>query len=368
MKTLLQRSYSTTALLTPSYSLGFCAATFLVLQVIGGFLLACHYEPSGLGAFLSVDSLCRDYDAGMVMRSMHANGASFFSFAVVCHMLRCIYHASVITRPWVWMVGVVIYLMLCGSCFTGYSLVYGQMSLWAMVVICSLVTAIPVVGVKILAYLWGGMVVSGVTVNRFFCIHFLLPLVLVALVCGHLWLLHAVNSTGEWGGVLSRMERVNFWPLLMVRDVVIGALFMIGYGMIVCWHSDVFGHADNYVPANPLVTPALIAPEWYFLPFYGLIRAIPQKALGVCVIVVYVASFFSAGVVYGNGSLGRVGVRVVLGLFLLDTTILSYCCLCVNMAESVYLLLVSSVLGMCVADFISSSASSVPVSSKIFSP
>jgi ubiquinol-cytochrome c reductase cytochrome b subunit len=357
LKVLLNRSYSTTVLLTPSYSYGFCAALFFCVQLVGGFMLACHYQPSGVGAFMSVDGIGRELDAGMIMRSIHANGASLFSAAVLLHMLRCIYHASPNSRPIVWSLGVTIYLMLCGCCFTGYSLVYGQMSLWAMVVICSLVTAIPVVGVKILAYLWGGLVVSGVTVNRFFCIHFILPLVLVVLVCAHLFFLHAVNSTGELGIVLSRLERCNFMPLLLVRDVAIGSIFFCVYGAIVCWNADVFGHADNYVPANPLVTPALIAPEWYFLPFYGLIRAIPQKALGVCVMVVYVASFFTAGIVLSHSSLGIISTRLVLGLFLLDTSVLSYCCLCVNLAESVYWLLVSSVLGMCLADFISSSPS-----------
>ena len=362
LKVLVSRSYSTTVLLTPSYSLGFCAAIFFCFQLVGGFLLACHYVPTGSGAFLSVDAMNRELDAGMIMRSLHANGASFFAFAVLCHMLRCIYHSSPSTRPLVWTVGVVIYLMLCGCCFTGYSLVYGQMSLWAMVVICSMVTAIPVVGLKILAYLWGGLVVSGATVNRFFCIHFILPLVLVVLVCAHLFFLHAVNSTGELGIVLTRAERCNFMPLLLVRDVAVGSLFFGAYGAIVCWNADVFGHADNYVPANPLVTPALIAPEWYFLPFYGLIRAIPQKALGVCVMVVYVASFFTAGMVYGHYGMGMLGPRVMLGLFLLDTSVMSYCCLCVNLAESVYVLLVASVLGMCLADFIATPRASVPFS------
>lgn len=353
---LINRSYSTTALLTPSYSLGFCALACFSLQLVGGFLLACHYSPTGSGAFLSVDSISRELDAGCILRSLHANGASLFSAAVLGHLLRCLYHGSALTRPVVWSFGVSIYLMLCGCCFTGYSLVYGQMSLWAMVVICSLVTAVPVIGLDILSYLWGGLVVSGVTVNRFFCLHFILPLVLVVLVCAHLWFLHAVNSTGELGLVLTRLERVNFMPLLLVRDVAVGSLAFLALGLVSCWNADVFGHADNYVPANPLVTPALIAPEWYFLPFYAIVRAIPQKALGVVIMLLYVGSFFAAGLSSYSVSLGMIGLRTVLGLFLLDATVMSYCCLCVNHAETVYGLLVATVLGALTADIIGQSS------------
>lgn len=352
------RSYSTTALLTPSYSLGFVAGCFLGLQLVTGFVLACHYQPSAECAFTSVDTLMRDLDSGVILRSLHANGASVFFMALYGHMLRCLWHGSASSRVIVWSLGVVIYLLLCGCCFTGYSLVYGQMSLWAIVVICSLVTAIPVVGVEILTLLWGGSVVSGATVNRFFGIHFILPLVLFVLVCLHLWQLHVVNSTGECALVLGRSDRVNFYPLLLVRDVAVGSLFLMVYGCYVYWDQDAFGHPDNYVPANPLVTPAFIAPEWYFLPFYGVIRAIPHKVLGIVVMFALVVSLLSLG----DGSLRWLSgfastsmVRASMLVWLVDMTVCSYVCLCVNHAESLYWLLSASVLGVMVGELVVSS-------------
>lgn len=350
----LWRSYSTTGLLTPMYSLGFCAGMCLGLQLTTGFVLACWYQPSAEMAFKSVDAIQRELDAGCMLRSLHGNGASVFFMCVYAHMIRCLLHGSPVSRVSVWTVGVLIWLFLCGACFTGYSLVYGQMSLWAIVVICSLVTAVPVVGVKILELLWGGTVVSGVTVNRFFGIHFILPLALVCLVMVHLILLHLVNSTGECGLVLPRSDRVNFYPLLLGRDVAIVCIPAVILGACAFWDQDRFGHPDNYVMANPLVTPAFIAPEWYFLPFYGVIRAIPHKVLGIvvmAVLLVCLVSYGVSGVRYsywiGGGFSGvSISLRYSVFVWLLDVCVLSYVCLEVNHAESLYWLLVASTLGL----------------------
>ena len=267
-------------------------------------------------------------------------------------MIRCLLHGSTGTRGLIWFLGVIIWLFLCGACFTGYSLVYGQMSLWAIVVICSLVTAVPVIGASVLELLWGGSVVSGVTVNRFFGIHFVLPLVLLVLVLAHLAVLHLVNSSGEAAVVLPRADRVNFYPLLLGRDAAIVCVPALILGACAFWDQDRFGHPDNYVPANPMVTPALIAPEWYFLPFYGVIRAIPHKALGIvvmAVLIVCLLSFSSASSMAqltGGATVAMpgvaLGVRTSAMLWVLDMVILSEICLMVNHAESLYWVLVAA--------------------------
>lgn len=191
------RHYSTTILLTPSYSLGFCVSLFLIIQIVTGFTLASHYVPTCEQAFQVIHSnLMRDLDSGWFLRFLHANGAAFFFLALYLHMFRTLYHGSSYKTK-VWVIGVLMYILLCAISFTGYSLVYGQMSLWAIVVICSLVTAIPFIGNDLLLFIWGGSVVSTNTLQRVFCVHFLLPFVLVALVLLHLLFLHEVNSTGE---------------------------------------------------------------------------------------------------------------------------------------------------------------------------
>lgn len=295
-----------------------------------------------------------------MLRSLHANGASVFMMCVYVHMIRCMMHGSGASRVLVWTVGVAIYLMICGACFTGYSLVYGQMSLWAMVVICSLVTALPVVGIQILELLWGGSVVSGATVNRFFGIHFILPLVLVVLVLVHVGALHMVNSSGEATMLLSAGDRVSFYPLLLGRDVAI----IVGPAMILGWYAffdqDAFGHPDNYCYSNALVTPALIAPEWYFLPFYAIIRAVPHKVLGIIIMALIVVSLFGMGTggvrmhqsILGGSSMMDCGVRMSVSIFVLEMTIGSIICLTVNHAESMYWVLCASMIGVCCSELV----------------
>lgn len=182
----------------------------LACQLLTGFVLACWYCASAESAFDSVAAVSWELDAGVLLRGLHANGASVFFMCVYGHLIRCLLASSSASRGLVWFVGVVLWLLLSGACFTGYSLVYGQMSLWALVVICSLVTALPVIGVQVLELLWGGSTVSGVTVNRVFGLHFILPLVLLAAVLVHLVLLHLVNSVGDTGFLLLRSDRVNF--------------------------------------------------------------------------------------------------------------------------------------------------------------
>jgi len=362
------RHYSTTILLTPSYSLGFCASLFLIIQISTGFFLASHYVPTTNEAFEVIhSSLMRDLDAGWLLRHLHANGAAFFFIAIYSHMFRALYHGSP-SRTRVWIIGVIMYILLCAISFTGYSLVYGQMSLWAIVVICSLVTAIPYLGHDLLTLIWGGSVVSTATLQRVFCVHYLLPLILALLALIHLYFLHQVNSTGEYPIIMSRSDRINFYPLLLIRDMVIGSLFLIGYCYFVFFDPDLLGHPDNYVPANPMVTPPEIMPEFYFLPFYAIIRAIPHKAFGIVVMIFMILSLTNLlpsigfrsqlslplsnnSVRWWTGSGSPTSItplsRALLFVFLLDVVLASKLCLMVNHFESMYWLLLITVLGMC---------------------
>jgi ubiquinol-cytochrome c reductase cytochrome b subunit len=366
MSISLYRSYSTTVLLTPSYSLGFCTSMFLCIQLLSGFFLSTGYVPTSDFSFESIHSnILRDLDSGWCLRSVHANGASFFMLTVYMHMFRCLWHGSP-SRSRIWLVGVIMYILLSGCCFTGYSLVYGQMSLWAIVVICSLVTAVPYVGTDLLHLIWGGSVVSGVTLHRVFCVHFILPFVLAVFSLMHIYFLHGINSSGEYPIVASRRDRINFYPLLLVRDLAIFSLVLVFYSYYVFFSSDELGHPDNYVPANALVTPPEIAPEWYFLPVYAVVRAVPHKALGViCMLLMFLSlanifpgvghhgilrSFLPAfGVRWwvSSGSPSSVSPlsRSLLLLVVLDIYLSSKLCLLVNHSESLYWLLLSTVLG-----------------------
>eukprot|EP00994_Dinema_validum_P007951 NODE_688_length_1427_cov_31934.936139_g388_i2.p1 GENE.NODE_688_length_1427_cov_31934.936139_g388_i2~~NODE_688_length_1427_cov_31934.936139_g388_i2.p1 ORF type:complete len:365 (+),score=-70.04 NODE_688_length_1427_cov_31934.936139_g388_i2:188-1282(+) len=342
------RNYSTTALLTPAYSLGFTAGLALGIQWVTGFFVSCHYQASAEMAFWSVGQLCRDLDSGFLLRSIHANGATLFMVAVYGHMFRTLWYGSNGTKPLVWLVGVVLYLLLIGTCFTGYSLVYGNMSLWAIVVICSLVTCIPGIGVDLLSLVWGGSVVSGATVNRLFSVHFLLPIIVTALALLHVWLLHSVNSTGDSHSLVMRSDRINFFPIYITRDVAIGTVALVGLGYYSYFDSDAFGHPDNYVPANPMLTPAAIAPEWYMLPFYGLVRAIPSKIVGFVGMKLVFASLINLG---DNGmriaSTSTALTRALLLILSLDVIMCSKVCLMVNHAETLYWLLLANTIGFC---------------------
>lgn len=367
MSISLYRHYSTTAALTPAYSLGASTGMFLGIQIASGFFLATGYVPTSDSAFESIHSgIMRDLDSGWLLRSVHANGASLFMACLYMHMFRCLWHGSP-SRSSIWLVGVVMYILLSAACFTGYSLVYGQMSLWAIVVICSLVTAIPFIGTDLLYLIWGGSVVSGVTLQRLFCIHFLIPLILAGLALLHVTLLHGINSSGEYPIVMSRRDRINMWPLILVRDVAVLSLILIVYCYFVFFSPDELGHPDNYVPANALVTPPEIAPEWYFLPVYAIVRAVPHKALGiVCMVLMFlslanifpgvghVGTFRSALSMYGvrwwsgSGSPSPVSPlsRCLLLLLLLDVYLASKLCLMVNHSESLYWMLLATVIGM----------------------
>jgi ubiquinol-cytochrome c reductase cytochrome b subunit len=256
---------------------------FLVVQIITGVVLAMHYIPHEDMAFDAVEHITRDVNWGWLLRYMHANGASFFFIAVYIHILRGIYYGSYkAPREILWIVGIIIYLCMMASAFMGYVLPWGQMSFWGATVITNLFSAIPVFGEGITQWLWGGFAVGQPTLNRFFSLHYLLPMLLAVFVFIHVWALHVTGNNNPTGlDVKSSEDTVPFHPFYTMKDAYAMAVFIGVYVYFVFYMSNYMGHPDNYIRANPMVTPAHIVPEWYFLPFYAVLRAIPDKLGGV---------------------------------------------------------------------------------------
>jgi ubiquinol-cytochrome c reductase cytochrome b/c1 subunit len=255
----------------------------LGVQVLTGIVLAMHYVPHETLAFSSVESIRRDVNYGWLLRNIHAVGASMFFLAVYIHMARGLYYGSYkAPREVLWILGVLIFLLMMATGFLGYTLPWGQMSFWGVTVITNLFSAIPIVGESVVKWLWGGYSVSGVTLNRFFSLHFLLPFVIAGVVVLHIWALHHVGQNNPAGiEIKSKSDTVPMLPFAIMKDLFGLSLFVLLYAWFVFFAPDYLGHADNYVEANPLVTPAHIVPEWYFLPFYAILRAIPSKLGGV---------------------------------------------------------------------------------------
>jgi ubiquinol-cytochrome c reductase cytochrome b subunit len=257
--------------------LGLC----LVLQILTGIFLAMHYTPNVELAFDSVEHIMRDVNSGWLIRYTHANVASFFFIFVYAHIGRALYYGSYKSpRVLPYAVGVIILVLMMGTAFLGYVLPYGQMSFWGATVITNLLSAIPVFGHDLVELIWGGFSVSNATLNRFFSLHYLLPFVLAALVVVHLLTLHLHGSSNPLG-VNANEDRLPFHPYFVFKDLVTVFLFFLALSIIVCFYPNLMGHSDNYIPANPMSTPASIVPEWYLLPFYAILRSIPNKLLGV---------------------------------------------------------------------------------------
>ena len=265
------------------WSLGSIAGVALVLQIVTGIVLAMHYVPHADMAFESVEHIMRDVNYGWMLRYMHANGASLFFVAVYIHMFRGLYFGSYkAPRELLWWFGILIFLAMMATAFMGYVLPWGQMSFWGATVITNMFTAIPVVGEAITTWLWGGYSVAGPTLQRFFSLHYLLPFVIFALMFLHLWALHTSKSNNPLGiDVKSEKDTLPFHPYFTTKDLVGFGVFFIILAYWVFFNPNYMGHPDNYIPANPLVTPPHIVPEWYFLPFYAILRAVPDKLGGV---------------------------------------------------------------------------------------
>jgi ubiquinol-cytochrome c reductase cytochrome b subunit len=274
-------SYPTPVNISYLWGFGALAGIFLGIQMLTGILLAMHYTPHVDMAFISCEHIARDVNYGWLLRYLHANGASMFFIVVYSHFLRGLYYGSYMhPRQLLWCSGVVILILMKATAFMGYVLPWGQMSFWVATVITNLFGAIPWVGESILHLLWGGFSVDNATLNRFFSLHYLLPFVLAGLVIVHLASLHLDGSNNPIG-VTSIGDKTKFHPYFWVKDVFGLSLFMIVFLGFVFFAPDALGHPDNYIPANPMVTPTHIVPEWYFLPLYAILRSIPNKLLGV---------------------------------------------------------------------------------------
>ena len=279
-------SFPTPANLNFWWTFGGILTVCLLIQIVTGIVLAMHYTPNSEHAFASVQHIMRDVNYGWLIRYVHANGSSMFFLAVYVHIFRGLYYGSYkAPRELLWMVGVIIYLLMMATAFMGYVLPWGQMSFWGATVITNLFSSIPLVGDEIVSWLWGGFAVGNPTLNRFFALHYLLPFVIVGVVLLHVWSLHVSGNGNPTGTDVKKVDKetVPFHPYYTVKDSFVIVMFLLLFAYFVFFHPNLLGHPDNYIEANPLVTPAHIVPEWYLLPFYAILRAVPSKLGGVIV-------------------------------------------------------------------------------------
>ncbi|MBD8891368.1 cytochrome b [Roseibium litorale] len=276
------------------WTFGGILAVMLVAQIITGVVLVMHYTPSTGAAFNSVEHIMRDVNFGWMLRYLHANGASMFFIAVYIHIFRGMYYGSYkAPREISWILGVVIFLIMMGTAFMGYVLPWGQMSFWGATVITNLFSAIPLVGEAIRTWLWGGFAVDNPTLNRFFSLHYLLPFMIAGVVILHVWAFHTTGNNNPTGvQPKTKQDTVPFHPYYTIKDLFAIVVFMILFSWFAFYVPNYMGHPDNYIEANPLVTPAHIVPEWYFLPFYAILRAIPDKLGGVLAMFGAIAVLF----------------------------------------------------------------------------
>jgi len=286
------------------WNFGSLLAFCLIIQIVTGVTLAMHYNPSVLEAFNSVEHIMRDVNNGWLIRYLHSNTASAFFFLVYLHIGRGLYYGSYrAPRTLVWIIGVIIFVLMMATGFLGYVLPYGQMSLWGATVITNLMSAIPWVGQDIVEFIWGGFSVNNATLNRFFSLHFVLPFVLAALALMHLIALHDSAGSGNPLGVSGNFDRLAFAPYYLFKDLITIFIFIIILSVFVFFMPNVLGDSDNYVVANPMQTPPAIVPEWYLLPFYAILRSIPNKLLGV--IAMFGAIFILLAMPYTDLSRSR---------------------------------------------------------------
>nr|YP_010446996.1 cytochrome b [Loxocera planivena]UTM10361.1 cytochrome b [Loxocera planivena] len=263
--------------------LGLC----LIIQILTGLFLAMHYTADVSMAFDSVNQICRNVNYGWLLRTMHANGASFFFICIYLHVGRGIYYNSYLFIP-TWMVGVIILFLMMGTAFMGYVLPWGQMSFWGATVITNLLSAIPYLGTTLVQWIWGGFAVDNATLTRFFTFHFILPFIVLAMTMIHLMFLHQTGSNNPLG-INSNSDKIPFHPYFTFKDIVGFIIMIMMLIMLTLMNPYMLGDPDNFIPANPLVTPIHIQPEWYFLFAYAILRSIPNKLGGVIALVLSIA-------------------------------------------------------------------------------
>nr|QNE85775.1 cytochrome b [Hydrotaea irritans] len=263
--------------------LGLC----LIIQILTGLFLAMHYTADVNMAFNSVNHICRDVNYGWLLRTMHANGASFFFICIYLHVGRGMYYGSYLYTP-TWLVGVIILFLVMGTAFMGYVLPWGQMSFWGATVITNLLSAIPYLGIDLVQWVWGGFAVDNATLTRFFTFHFILPFIVLAMTMIHLLFLHQTGSNNPIG-LNSNIDKIPFHPYFTYKDIVGFVIMTMILILLVLISPNLLGDPDNFIPANPLVTPVHIQPEWYFLFAYAILRSIPNKLGGVIALVLSIA-------------------------------------------------------------------------------
>ena len=274
------------------YYFGIFSFVVLVNQLLTGIWLTMNYVPTGEGAFASIEYIMRDVEYGWMLRYMHSTGASAFFVVVYLHMFRgLIYGSYQKPRELIWIIGVFIFLLMIATAFMGYVLPWGQMSFWAATVITNLFSAIPLVGESITNWLWGGYAVGSPLLTRFFTLHYLMPFLIFALVILHVWALHVPGNNNPEGinVVQGSQDTVPFHPHYVVKDMFALVVFLVVFAGFVFFVPNLLGHTDNYIQANPLQTPEHIVPEWYFLPFYAILRSVPDKLGGVILMVSAIA-------------------------------------------------------------------------------
>jgi ubiquinol-cytochrome c reductase cytochrome b/c1 subunit len=278
------------------WNFGAIAGMMLVIMIASGLFLSMQYTPHVDYAFQSVERIMRDVNYGWLMRYIHANGASMFFIAVYIHIFRGMYYGSYKSpRELVWIFGVVIFLLMMATAFMGYVLPWGQMSFWGATVITNLFSAIPLVGENIVTWLWGGFAVDNPTLNRFYSLHFLMPFVILGVVVIHVGAFHVTGSNNPSGiDPKGPQDTLPFHPYYTAKDSFGIVVFLVFYAFMVFFMPNFMGHADNYIQANPLQTPAHIVPEWYFLPFYAILRSITFSLFGIPAKLLGVVAMFGA--------------------------------------------------------------------------
>ncbi len=304
---------------------GFC----LVIMILTGILLAMSYTPHVDHAFESVERIMRDVNSGWLLRYMHANGASFFFIVVYIHIFRGLYYGSYKSpREVLWWLGIIILLLMMATAFMGYVLPWGQMSFWGATVITNLFSAFPIIGDDIVTWLWGGFSVGNPTLNRFYALHYLLPFVIVGVVVLHIWALHIPGSNNPIGIEVTADDKIPFHPYYTVKDLFGLGVFLLFYFTVVFWFPNSLGHPDNYIPANPLSTPAHIVPEWYFLPFYAILRSIDDKLIGVIlmfssILIMFILPWLDTSRV--RSAAFRPIFKILFWILLIDCLVLGWC-------------------------------------------
>nr|YP_010702020.1 cytochrome b [Dexia tenuiforceps]WCL18808.1 cytochrome b [Dexia tenuiforceps] len=262
----------------------------LIIQIITGLFLAMHYSADINLAFNSINHICRDVNHGWLLRTLHANGASLFFICIYLHVGRGMYYGSYLFTS-TWMVGVIILFLMMGTAFMGYVLPWGQMSFWGATVITNLLSAIPYLGIDLVQWVWGGFAVDNATLTRFFTFHFILPFIVLATTMIHILFLHETGSNNPLG-LNSNMDKIPFHPYFIYKDIVGFSIMLMMLILLVLINPYLLGDPDNFIPANPLVTPIHIQPEWYFLFAYAILRSIPNKLGGVIALVLSIAILF----------------------------------------------------------------------------